>query len=43
MTTLTKTVNPMDLLYKRLRDAGFNRKFVKETVLPSWWDDRIAE
>ena len=25
-----------------MEDAGFKRAFVKETVLPSWWDDEIA-
>ncbi|BDI29095.1 hypothetical protein CCAX7_11460 [Capsulimonas corticalis] len=36
------TANPMSLLYKRLASAGFKPKFVRDTVLPSWWDDEIA-
>ena len=34
--------NPMSLLYKRLASAGFKQKFVRETVLPSWWSDEVA-
>ncbi len=43
MTKLIKAENPMPQLYKRLSDVGFNKKFVRETVLPHWWQDEIAE
>jgi Zn-dependent peptidase ImmA (M78 family) len=33
----------METLYKRLADAGFPRRFVRERALPSWWDDSLAE
>jgi uncharacterized protein DUF955 len=36
------TVNPMPRLYKRLSQAGLTRPYVRDTVLPSWWDDEIA-
>jgi len=29
-------------LYRRLRDHGFDRKFVKDVVLPDWWEDSLA-
>jgi Zn-dependent peptidase ImmA (M78 family) len=30
-------------LYARLEQAGLDRKFIRETLLPDWWDDAIAE
>jgi hypothetical protein len=30
-------------LYDRLADAGVNKTFVKKVLLPSWWDESIAE
>ena len=30
-------------LYKRLRKAGFDRKFVRARLLPDWWDDSLAD
>jgi Zn-dependent peptidase ImmA (M78 family) len=33
----------MSSLYRRLSSAGLSRKFVRETVLPSWWEDAAAE
>lgn len=33
----------MKQLRARLSQAGVKRKFLNETVLPSWWDDSIAE
>jgi len=29
-------------LYERLRKRGFDAKFVRERVLPDWWDDLLA-
>jgi Zn-dependent peptidase ImmA (M78 family) len=34
--------NPMNDLYERLEAAGLTRHYVKQRVLPDWWDDRIA-
>lgn len=34
--------NPMNSLYRRLSGVGLTRNFVRETALPSWWDDEIA-
>ena len=34
--------NPMSDIYKRLSEIGFDRKFVKEHVLPDWWDDELG-
>ena len=35
--------NPMKSLYSRLSHVGLTRKFVRDTALPSWWDDEIAD
>lgn len=35
--------NPMPALYKRLRQAGIKTAFVKNTILPEWWQDDIAQ
>jgi Zn-dependent peptidase ImmA (M78 family) len=32
----------MTRLYSRLGSLGFPRKYLREIVLPSWWDDEIA-
>jgi hypothetical protein len=32
----------MTQLYSRLSSVGFPRKYLREIVLPSWWDDEIA-
>jgi Zn-dependent peptidase ImmA (M78 family) len=32
----------MTQLYSRLGSLGFPRKYLREIVLPSWWDDEIA-
>src|SRR5687767_9398654 len=29
-------------LYKRLRAIGFDEKFIRERVLPDWWDDSLG-
>jgi hypothetical protein len=34
--------NPMKTLYQRLAAVGLTRRFVRETALPSWWEDEIA-
>jgi Zn-dependent peptidase ImmA (M78 family) len=34
--------NPMNTLYERLSEAGLTRHYVKQRVLPDWWDDRAA-
>lgn len=33
----------MGKLYERLNEAGFSRQFIQKAVLPSWWDDSLAE
>lgn len=33
----------MQSLYRRLKAAGFDQRFVRERVLPEWWDDALAE
>jgi Zn-dependent peptidase ImmA (M78 family) len=30
-------------LYERLKKAGFTKKYLKEAILPDWWDDEIAK
>jgi len=30
-------------LYKRLKDCGFDPKFVRDVVLPDWWEDALAD
>src|SRR3989442_178215 len=32
----------MTQLYSRLGSVGFPRKYLREIVLPGWWDDEIA-
>lgn len=34
---------PMKTLYDRLEKVGFNKSWVRSTVLPVWWDDSIAD
>lgn len=34
--------NPMTQLYSQLGSVGFPRKYLREVVLPSWWEDEIA-
>ncbi len=43
MTQTKKPTQPMAELYSRLAEYGFNPKYVKEMVLPEWWDDKIAQ
>jgi len=33
----------MRVLYRRLKAVGFDSRFVRESVLPDWWDDSLAE
>ena len=35
-------VNPMNSLFRRLTAVGLTRNFVRETALPTWWDDEIV-
>lgn len=35
-------VNPMKNLYRRLSEVGLTRAFVRQTALPSWWEDEVA-
>lgn len=35
--------NPMKQIYRRLRAVGFDTRYVRNTALPSWWDDDVAE
>jgi hypothetical protein len=34
--------NPMTQLYSQLGTVGFPRKYLREVVLPGWWEDEIA-
>ena len=38
-----KTANPMKALRARLSDAGVKKGFLDKVVLPSWWEDSLAE
>lgn len=46
MTTLTTThtqpTYPIQELYQRLKNAGFDPSFVRRYVLPDWWDDELS-
>jgi hypothetical protein len=33
----------MTQLYSRLGSVGFPRKYLREIILPDWWDDEIAQ
>ncbi len=33
----------MRRLYLRLKEVGLTRKYVRDVLLPDWWDDEIAE
>ncbi len=33
----------MPSLYRRLKQIGFDRPFVRRAILPDWWDDKLAE
>lgn len=35
--------NPMKELYGRLGELGVPKRFVRSTLLPSWWDDAAAK
>lgn len=37
------TTTSMEALYRKLARAGLDRKFVREVLLPEWWDDSIAD
>jgi hypothetical protein len=41
--TAEPLVDSVRSLYARLEQAGLDRKFIRETLLPDWWDDAIAE
>lgn len=41
--TKSANANPMKTLRRRLSAAGVKPKFLNTVVLPSWWDDSIAE
>ena len=38
----TKQENPMTALYRRLGEAGVQRSYVQDVILPEWWDDSLA-
>jgi hypothetical protein len=42
MTIARSKTNPMRRLYERLGSVGVSRPYLKDIVLPSWWDDEIA-
>ena len=33
----------MPTLYRRLKQIGYDKDFVRRVVLPDWWDDALAE
>jgi len=33
----------MSALYKKLQNIGLKRKYIRETVLPSWWDAELND
>lgn len=35
--------NPMAALYRRLRGVGLTKPYVRQMILPAWWDDQVAE
>ena len=35
--------NPIDAVYDKLEKAGFSKQFVKDSLLPTWWKDEMAE
>jgi Zn-dependent peptidase ImmA (M78 family) len=39
----TPSQTSMQELYQRLQQAGFNRTFVQDYLLPDWWDDSLGE
>jgi Zn-dependent peptidase ImmA (M78 family) len=41
--TADGSLSSLRSLYARLQRAGLDRKFIRETLLPDWWDDAIAE
>jgi hypothetical protein len=41
--TADGSLSSLRSLYARLEQAGLDRKFIRETLLPDWWDDAIAE
>src|SRR4051794_3920828 len=36
------TDNTMQELYKRLRKVGFDPGFLRQSVLPDWWEDSLS-
>jgi Zn-dependent protease with chaperone function len=38
----TKATNPMATLYRRLSEAGVQRAYVQDVILPEWWSDALA-
>lgn len=34
--------SPMTDLYARLQDVGFPRAYVRDRILPDWWEDELA-
>ncbi len=39
----TSSQTSLQELYHRLEQAGFNRTFVQDYLLPDWWDDSLGE
>ena len=37
------TTNAMNDIYRRLKHLGFDAMFVRELLLPDWWDDELAK
>ena len=38
-----RATNPMADLYRRLREVGLTKPYLRKAILPDWWDDQAAE
>src|SRR4051812_41487434 len=38
-----RATNPMADLYRRLREVGLTKPYVRKLILPDWWDDSATE
>lgn len=39
---VAKATSPMHDIYQRLRRIGFPCRFVRDRLLPDWWEDELA-
>lgn len=38
-----KTIQPAKQLFRALRKLGLGESYLRQVVLPEWWDDEIAD